>query len=283
MKAYTANDLTRAIVAVGLSRGDTVYLHSRLFSLGMLEGSQTKEQLCAATYRAFREVIGEEGTLVVPTFTTDLGRNGGTFVLEASPCDTGILAEFVRTLPRSVRSLHPINSVCAIGPKAEAICLDVSSTNYGLDTPYDRMLRFGAKAVNLGFSDRFSNSWHHHVEAALGLPYLYNKLLDIDVEANGRKVPTPFFATLRYLDYGIENNLQPFDRLLADGGHLAIQPVGGSVVTCIAAERYTALGLAELKKNPYYFLRKPPDFRRGEIPWDGVPGARKAAAAGRAT
>ena len=131
----------------------------------------------------FTSVIGPEGTLVVPTFTTTVARNGGSFHLNKTSCDTGIFAEFVRKNHKSTRSLHPINSVAALGPLAGQICEDVASTNYGFETPFHRMLRADAKAVNLGFNHRFSNSWHHHAETTLNLPYLYNKLLDIEVWA----------------------------------------------------------------------------------------------------
>lgn len=270
----TRGALAEALSAVGLGRGDVVYLHSQLFGLGMMAGVRSGEAMCAEVLGAFRDVIGDEGTLAVPTFTTTVARLGQTFVLEETPADTGLFAEYVRTRAGAVRSLHPMNSVTALGPAADTICRNVSAANYGAETPFTRMLDLDAKAVNLGFSDRFSNSWHHLAEAMLGLPYLYNKLLSLEVVAGGRTVERPFFATVRYLDFSIANDLKPFDNVLLEGGHMARVAIGRSFVTGIAARLYYRLALERLMADPWSLLKHKPEFRFGERPWDGAPGRR---------
>jgi len=274
MKSYTVGELRKALSEIGLRRGDVIYLHSRLFALGLLEDASSKEAMCAAIFGAIREVLGPEGTLVVPTFTTQTARLGEPYVHEETPCMTGVFCEYLRHLPEAVRSLHPINSVCAWGERAHDICDDVGRGNYGLDSPYDRMRQIGAKAVNLGLA-RCSNSWHHSLETQYGVPYLYNKLLNIDVFKAGRLVEGPFFASLRYLDFEIHYDASRFDQVLMDEGLIRIETVGSGIATCISVEDYWRVGLKLLKRNPYYFLRTVPNFRHGEIPFDGiVEGAR---------
>ena len=265
-------ELHKALMDIGLSSGDTVYVHSQLFGLGFIGNAKNADELCSNVLDAFKSVIGPDGTLVVPTFTTTVARNGGSFHLNKTSCDTGIFAEFIRKKNKSARSLHPINSVAALGPLAGQICENVASTNYGFETPFHRMLDIDAKAVNLGFSHRFSNSWHHHAETTLNLPYLYNKLLDVEVWDGKKKIDRPFYASLRYLNFDIHNDLASFDKHLLQSGKMIKHKIGKSYVTCISARAYFNAAITILKQNPWAFLKDIPKFRPGEIPWDGVTG-----------
>ena len=180
-------DFIEKLSNIGVKDGDIIYIHSQLFGIGMVEGARNSEELCQNVLQNFLELVGHKGTLVVPTFTTKIARTGQPFYSDSSVCDTGTFSEFVRKQKNSIRSLHPINSVTALGPLSHEICENVAATNYGYETPFHRMLKLNAKAVNVGFANRFSNSWHHHAETSLNLPYLYNKLLDIEVWQGEKK------------------------------------------------------------------------------------------------
>ena len=269
MKTYTQKDLISALKKIGLVRSDIVYIHSRLFSLGNMKEGTTKDKLCRKILDAFFKVISENGTIVVPTFTTQTQRYGVPFVLEETESMTGMFSEYIRCHPESIRSLHPINSVAAIGKHKEIICNDISASNYGLDSPFDRMLSIGAKSVSLGL-DYFSNSWCHYLEAVYGLPYIYNKLLNVEVYKDGKIVNKPFFAAIRYLDFKVENNFKYFDRIILEKNLIKTVKLAGGIISCISANEYTCVGLELLKENPYAFLASPPSFQYGEKPFDGI-------------
>ena len=269
MKIYTQKEIISALKKVGLTRGDIVYIHSRLFTLGKMKEGNTKEELCKRILDAFFEVISDDGTLVVPAFTTQTQRYGMPFILEETECMTGIFSEYIRCRPDSVRSLHPINSVTAIGKRKFEICKDTSASNYGIDSPFDRMLQMEAKAVNLGM-DIYSNSWAHYLEAVYGVPHVYNKLLDVAVYEKGKRVDKSFFGNLRYLDFNISNNYKYFDSVLIERNLLKIERIGNGDVSCISSVTYMQVGLELLKKDPYAFLDAPPSFRPGEKPFDGI-------------
>ena len=70
MTLQVNKELHKALVNIGLSSGDTVYVHSQLFSLGPICNAQNADELCRIVLDTFTSVIGRDGTLVVPTFTT---------------------------------------------------------------------------------------------------------------------------------------------------------------------------------------------------------------------
>ncbi|MEU8981095.1 AAC(3) family N-acetyltransferase [Streptomyces sp. NPDC048309] len=108
----------------------------------MVHASLGSAGLRAAEVRdALLDVLGPEGTLVVPTFSpensftsraykalTDGMSDGEEAAFRASmppfdpqetPCPTmGVLAECVRTTPGAVRSRHPHTSLAGLGPRA---------------------------------------------------------------------------------------------------------------------------------------------------------------------
>src|SRR5512140_222691 len=95
----TQADIESGLRQLGLGRGDVVIVHSSLASMGRVEGGVD------ALLHAFLEVLGPEGTLVVPVFG-----------------DLGVLTKAVANHPAAVKSIHPLADVAAIGRNAEAIC-----------------------------------------------------------------------------------------------------------------------------------------------------------------
>lgn len=120
---------------IGLGQGATVLLHSSLRALGWVCGGPV------AVVQALLDVLGPEGTLVVPTHTADnsdpagwtrppvpetwwaeIRRHTPAYDPQISPArGMGVIAETVRTWPGSRRSGHPQSSFAALGPQAEKL------------------------------------------------------------------------------------------------------------------------------------------------------------------
>ena len=66
---YTQEDLENAFISVGLKEGDIVFSHSNIGFFGRPQGGQSVQYVFDLILAALFEVIGKEGTLVVPTFT----------------------------------------------------------------------------------------------------------------------------------------------------------------------------------------------------------------------
>lgn len=65
-KPVTKDDLIHKFSQLGIKRGDTLLVHASLSSLGYVVGG------AEALYLALREVIGIEGTIVVPSQTVEI-------------------------------------------------------------------------------------------------------------------------------------------------------------------------------------------------------------------
>jgi len=134
---WTQKQLVDDLTDIGLPAGSTVLVHASLDAIGPVEGGA--ETLVAA----LQEVLGAEGTLLVPTFalesatpvssdsplspeqTTGTGSdyplNPGQILRSSSDSDPVDFAEAVRRHPDVFRSEHPALSFAAIGHDAEAL------------------------------------------------------------------------------------------------------------------------------------------------------------------
>lgn len=162
---HTLSSLVRDLRRLGLRRDDTVLLHASMRSLGWVCGGPQ------VVVRAFMEVLGERGTLVVPAQSpenTDPSRWRSPAVPAAwwpairaelpafdaatTPCPaSGLIAETVRTWPGSVRSAHPQTSFAAVGAHAgELMAGHEITSELGEESPLAKLERIDAYALLLG-------------------------------------------------------------------------------------------------------------------------------------
>ena len=102
----TREQIAAGLRGLGLRAGDTVLVHSAMSRLGHVQGG------AAAVVAAFLDVLGESGTLAVPTFPFNGSmlayvRSDPDFDVDLTPSRMGRISEQVRTAPGAQRSLEP--------------------------------------------------------------------------------------------------------------------------------------------------------------------------------
>ncbi|WP_320779788.1 AAC(3) family N-acetyltransferase [Streptomyces sp. CRN 30] len=161
----TRGTLAADLRALGVRSGEILLAHSSLSSLGWVCGG------AVAVVRGVLDVLGPDGTLVVPTQTADLSDPAlwesppvpeewwDTIRNAMPPYDppttptrgVGVVPETVRTWPGAVRSAHPQTSFAALGPRAEEITRDhAADCRLGERSPLAALERTGARVLLLG-------------------------------------------------------------------------------------------------------------------------------------
>jgi aminoglycoside 3-N-acetyltransferase len=167
--SQTKESIASDLRALGIARGDAVFFHSSLKSLGWVEGGAD------AVIDAFLDVVGSEGLVIVPTLTFtyvhgDLAKYA--FDPRETPSRVGRITETLRRRPSAFRSAHPTHSIAAVGRRAEELVQGHDKTaTFGKDGPYRRYIAWGAKIMFLGVNMR-CNTTLHAIEDWLDLPYL---------------------------------------------------------------------------------------------------------------
>ncbi len=156
-------DLVTAMQDVGLGQVDRLLMHSSLHSLGRVDGG------AETLIDALLEVLGEEGTLMAPTFNYNLEEE--VFDPTTVRSQTGLITEILRKRPEAIRSLHPNYSVAAIGRDAEELTREHwKAEATGVGSPIDRIARAGGSILLLGVKHDTDSSMHVG-EAYAEVPY----------------------------------------------------------------------------------------------------------------
>ena len=160
----TKESLLRDLSNLGLSAGMIVLVHSSLNKVGWTVGG------AVTVIRALLEILGPEGTLVMPaespnvsdpsTWNDDRVKAEWYDVIRAhlpvfdpltTPTTMGAIPEAFRTYPGTLRSLHPMVSVCANGRHAEEITKDHAlEFCEGKGTPFEKLYDLDAYTLLLG-------------------------------------------------------------------------------------------------------------------------------------
>jgi len=186
----TQSDIRDALQRAGLRRGDKVLLHSSLSSMGRVEGGAD------AVIDAFLDVLGPEGTLMVPTFSLCEGPWDPAIV----PSTTGRITETLRLRPESVRSLHPSHSVAAIGRDARALTDGhMQAEANGIRSPIDTLAQAGGYVFLLGV-DHTANTTVHTGEAYACAPYVTLPSYPVFFTARAVRLPDGAVVMKEYLE-----------------------------------------------------------------------------------
>ncbi|MGV9302402.1 MULTISPECIES: aminoglycoside N(3)-acetyltransferase [unclassified Nonomuraea] len=162
----TRRELSGQLSRLGVAAGQVLLVHSALRRVG--------DVTAATAAAALRDVLGEEGTLVVPTQTagnSDTSREHLERIAGMSPGQVaafratmppfdplttpstgmGRLAEHVRTTEGAVRSAHPQTSFAALGPMAAKL-MDghARDCHLGEHSPLARLYEANAWILLLG-------------------------------------------------------------------------------------------------------------------------------------
>lgn len=273
-RRVTEQDIVDALTAAGLRAGDAVIVHSDITAIGATEAGWDREAVLELYLRAFRRVLGDDGTLCVCTSFEDYGRYGTPFVWEESPSRLGAFSEFIRTRPGAVRSLHPIVSVTSLGGRAFDISGGPHFDGFGHASPWGRLHYMDAMVMTLGMLQypEMGLTFIHYIEQLHGVPYQYNKVYAAPVIKDGRPVSGPFTMSVRYLDYGITYDTNKFKLRALERGVARQVELGGNGIFAARAAALVEEGMRTLSADRYFFLKSPPTFRPGELPMDGATG-----------
>ena len=171
----TLPSLVDDLIGLGVRPRMIVMVHSSLSEVGWTVGG------AVTVIRALLEVLGSDGTLVMPAETPQISDPAGwnddrvktewhnairehlpVFDPQTTPTTMGAIAESFRTYPGTRRSNHPLVSVCANGRHAEDITTEHSlQFCEGRGTPFEKLYALDATTLLLGVGFNRCTSLHY--------------------------------------------------------------------------------------------------------------------------
>ena len=243
----TRGDVAQALKDLGLEVGHIVMVHSSLSSIGYVEDGAD------AVVDAFLDVLGPDGTLVVPTYTPSHRGPDSVFDPANDPSEVGRITEVARKRPGGVRSCHLRESVAALGPASQEMMRIHRAAAWAADGPFWKLYELDARILMLGVP-YFRTSFWHLIEQML--QPAYGRWTEYEARVRD---PDGTERPLRFRSFGPGPDRKPprdFNKLgarLEARGLVSIGPVGNAMARLFRARDAFDVGIEEFRNDTMLF------------------------------
>lgn len=197
---------------LGLKKGDNVFVTSDVKQL--LYSCMEHEDDTDLNYLidGIIEIIGEDATLVFPTFNWSFCR-GEAYDYYRTPCKTGSLGRIALKRKDFKRTKHPIYSFAVWGKGQDELCALDNKSSFGKDSPFTYFTKHHFKNLFIDKDCQHSFVYVHYVEEQEG-PVAYRYLKDFKADytdADGVTREAVYSMNVRNLDLNVEILIYPFE------------------------------------------------------------------------
>lgn len=242
----TKDDIVKGLRELGLGNGSIIGVHSSLSAFGYVVGGAD------AVVDALIEVVGEDGAVVVPTYSVnrqfveltpwDRERNVAwkikffEFDPASTPCWTGKIPDTLWRRPGAVRNSHISHSIAAIGKNASE-----------LSKGWNKLYEYDGYILLLGVLFNRCSSMHL-AEEYVTLPEDIRERITLTPELL-EKYPKPEWEVYRSPYPQFEHIEEPCKK----AGILKMTKIGNAEVRLVRLRELIDLYVKELKTNPYVY------------------------------
>ncbi|MFZ0034393.1 MAG: AAC(3) family N-acetyltransferase [Sedimentisphaerales bacterium] len=247
----SAQKLTETFERMGLAKNDSVFVHSGIGNIGIIEGG------CRTVYNLLTEYVDtDKGNLLFPTFSFYYGvydylESNPVFDVRTAPTYMGTLTQYALKLKKGTRSICPTHSVLVIGKDSEILTADHhrDPTPFGPNSPFQKFLRLDNPKILLIGVTSDAITFVHVVEDSMAENFPIKTYTDkgyvincIDHNAQPLSVKTRCHTPV----VSLSRDITRFDRLFREEGVICREaPVGLSSIAILDPLKFVNL-LTEL-------------------------------------
>lgn len=250
---FYKKDLIYAINNLNIKKGDIICIHSEIYNLGIPLVSN--KILLKQILKSFEEVVGPDGTIIMPTFTYSFC-NKEIYDKVNSTTKIGVLNEFFRKQKNVKRTNDPMFSFAVKGAKEKLFLKDTTSC-FGIDSVYDILTKNMGKLIFFGNWELEGMTYFHYLEELAQVSYRYYKSFSgkiIDENGIIKEKKINFYC--RNTEKKSTASLRIVLNLLNLKNKINITNYAGSTISSINIIDIYEECLKKLKNNETFFLEK---------------------------
>jgi len=177
------SDFVKSLKDAGIKEGDTVFVHSRVSAFGKLL-TFDRSFLMQALIDSIKECIGNEGTIIMPTFSYSFDKSE-PFDVSNTRSTVGVLTEFFRKQDDVIRTAHPNHSVVVWGRNNKDLSM-IGKDTFDENSIFGKLHKLNGKIVFLGAPFQ-SCTFIHYIEQMHKVPYRYMRTFKGKVIIEGKE------------------------------------------------------------------------------------------------
>ncbi len=266
MKTINFKDFKKALNSLGIRKNTSCLIHASIINLGQFEDKKI-ENIPANIFRLVKGEIGKNGTISALSASYDYGNKKKKFDISSSipTHEIGYFSKFFAQRKKSLRSFNPIFNISSEGKQAKFITSQKTPTAFGEDSAWHQLYKLNSEIIFIG-CDLSVCTFVRFIEFRFGVPYLYNKLFNTKICNKKKTIFNYSSSPLRYKGSTAEYDLRNFQKLLIKKKILRISKNKKINIMAMKMQPCFELGVQELKKNVYFFLKSKPVFKKNSNP-----------------
>lgn len=241
----------------GLSKGDVVLLTSDVVKMGYVALKNHEKFNLDSFLDRILEVIGPEGTLLIPTYNWDFCK-GISFDYNKTTCKTGSLGTAALKRLDFRRTKHPIYSFAVSGKYAELLCGMNNTSSFGPDSPFSFLEMMKAKNVIIDVNLTHCFTYVHYIEERAGVSnYRYPKSFTAGyIDEDGTETTRTYSMLVRDLNDYYATEFEPLEEELNKRGIMNVIDINGVAYRIVDLFKSSEVIMDDIRNNQSRMLCK---------------------------
>jgi len=248
------DDIREKLKEIGMSKGDVVYIASDITNLLYIAKNECdilikdRDKFLNNLVDMFKEVVGEEGTLMFPVFSWDYCR-GKSFDYKTSPGEVGALNNWIlKNRQDFIRTKHPMYSFMVWGKYTHKLAAMNNQDAWSDAGPFKFLIDYHAKNLFFDIEAYKGITFVHYVEQQLKVPYRHPKYFFGDyTDKNGVTEKRCYSMYVR--DWEVTMLGCITNKYLIDNGLAAGTDCHGLMLTCCDLNKTYPVLVDDMKNN----------------------------------
>lgn len=199
-----------------INKGDRIWLSSELLKIALAFKKNGIDFDGGKLIDVVQEKIGEEGSLLIPTFSFEFSNNK-YYDYNKTRGASGALGNIALSRPDFVRTSHPMHSFAVWGADKKLLAEMKNKNSFGVDSPFGYCIGNSVRQIILGTDYVHAMTLVHYAEYVCNVPYRFSKsFTGVYVNKDGIKEERTYDYAARKLEISPEERFNRLGSLLEE-------------------------------------------------------------------
>ena len=248
---YTENDIVRSLKKAGVKKNDTILCHSDVQKFGVPKCGLNKTKIVKMFFRSFFKILGDNGTLIFPTFTYSFCNNE-IYNPKKTYSLCGFISNNIKVIKKFTIYPDPNLSCIIYGKHKKFLSTLVDKNSYGENSLFERFFNLKGKICNLNLDA--GSTFLHLLERKLNVNYRFDKEFEGKIIKNGKTIRDKFTIFSLYKSTKKESNFEKFTQYAIKKNYYKQSNLGRGKIGLISSANCFKILKEKIKKNKNFLL-----------------------------